>query len=409
MTEKTVLVGVTGCIAAYKSCEIIRGLQKAGIRVKVVMTETATHFVGPATFKTLTREPVAIDLFDAPGDPVHHVSLAREADLMLIAPCTANVIAKVAHGIADDLLTTTVLALRETPLAIAPAMNTAMWEAQVTQENLATLAKRGVEVITPDSGYLACGEVGDGKLADVERIVERILELCGEHGTRDEAGTGRSPGADLAGRHVVVTAGPTFEPIDPVRFLGNRSSGKTGYAIASAAAARGAEVTLVSGPVSLPDPAGVSVVRVMTADEMLSATSDVFDDCDIAVFTAAVSDYRIAHPADRKIKRGRDGVPSLELEVNPDILSTLAHRPHECFVVGFAAETEDAVDNGLAKLDLKNADMIVANDVSGELGFGTDDNRVWFCTRDGVEELPVMGKDLLADRILDFCRERIDR
>lgn len=240
--QKTVLIGVTGCIAAYKSAEIVRALQKRGLRVKVVMTEHATHFVDPLTFRSLTHEPVAVGLFDDPFDPIHHISLAEEADLFLIAPCTANVAAKIAHGIADDLLTTTALACTA-PLVVAPAMNVHMYEASATQENLSTLARRGARIVEAGSGYLACGDVGRGRLAEIEDIVDCVLETLEGDARRD-----------LEGMHVLVTAGPTEEPIDPVRFITNRSSGKMGYAVAEAAAARGAKVTLVSGPVALDAP-----------------------------------------------------------------------------------------------------------------------------------------------------------
>ena len=286
---KTVLIGVTGCVAIYKTCEIIRGLQKAGVRAKVVMTKHATEFINPTLFRSLTREPVAVGLFDdRPGDPIHHISLAKEADLFLIAPCTANVIAKIAHGIADDLLTTTALATKA-PLVIAPAMNVNMYENVATQQNMKTLRERGITFIDADSGYLACGDVGKGRLADPETIVSAVLEMLDVR-------------RDLVGRHVLVTAGPTVEPIDSVRFISNPSSGKTGFAIARAACDRGADVTLVTGPVALEDPAGVNVVHVKTALEMLDAVDSAFDDTDIAIFTAAVSDYRPATTLERKLK-----------------------------------------------------------------------------------------------------------
>ena len=323
---KTVLLGVTGCIAAYKSCEIVRALQKAGVRVKVVMTEHATEFVGPTTFRALTHEKVAVGLFDDPEDPIHHVSLAQEADAFLIAPCTANVIAKIANGIADDLLTTTALATTA-PLIIAPAMNVNMYDNGATRYNIGKRHIRGARIVEAGDGYLACGDVGKGRLADIEDIVGATL---------DELGVRR----DLDGRRVMVTAGPTVEPIDPVRYISNRSSGKTGYAIARAAALRGADVTLVSGPVSLPAPEGVRVVRVRTAHEMLEAAEGAFRDADIAVFAAAVADMRPRAVSNRKLKKGRDGdeLGAIELVENPDILATLAARKDRQVVVGFAAE-----------------------------------------------------------------------
>lgn len=386
---KTVLLGVTGCIAAYKSCEIVRALQKAGVRVKVVMTEHATEFVGPTTFRALTHEKVAVGLFDDPEDPIHHVSLAQEADAFLIAPCTANVIAKIANGIADDLLTTTALATTA-PLIIAPAMNVNMYDNGATRYNIGKLHIRGARIVEAGDGYLACGDVGKGRLADIEDIVGATL---------DELGVRR----DLDGRRVMVTAGPTVEPIDPVRYISNRSSGKTGYAIARAAALRGADVTLVSGPVSLPAPEGVRVVRVRTAHEMLEAAEEAFRDADIAVFAAAVADMRPRAVSDRKLKKGRDGdeLGAIELVENPDILATLAARKDRQVVVGFAAETNDVVPNAEAKLAAKRADFVVANQVGEGMAFGTDDNAVWFVDAEEVEELPRMPKSRLADEILD--------
>ena len=386
---KTVLLGVTGCIAAYKSCEIVRALQKAGVHVKVVMTEHATEFVGPTTFRALTHEKVAVGLFDDPEDPIHHVSLAQEADAFLIAPCTANVIAKIANGIADDLLTTTALATTA-PLIIAPAMNVNMYDNGATRYNIGKLHIRGARIVEAGDGYLACGDVGKGRLADIEDIVGATL---------DELGVRR----DLDGRRVMVTAGPTVEPIDPVRYISNRSSGKTGYAIARAAALRGADVTLVSGPVSLPAPEGVRVVRVRTAHEMLEAAEGAFRDADIAVFAAAVADMRPRAVSNRKLKKGRDGdeLGAIELVENPDILATLAARKDRQVVVGFAAETNDVVPNAEAKLAAKRADFVVANQVGEGMAFGTDDNAVWFVDAEEVEELPRMPKSRLADEILN--------
>lgn len=387
--QKTVLIGITGCIAAYKTCEIVRGLQRAGCRVKIVMTENATRFVGPTTFRALTGEKVAVSLFDDPADPIQHISLAKEADVFLIAPCTGDVMAKMTTGIADDLLSTTVLATRS-PLVIAPAMNVNMWENAATCHNLAVLEERGVVVIPPTRGILACGDEGTGKLAPVDDIVAGTLEVLER---RD----------DLAGKRVLVTAGPTYEAIDPVRYLGNRSSGKMGYAIARAAQRRGADVTLVSGPVALPEPYGVSVVRVESAQEMLAACESVFADADIAIFSAAVSDFRPSTPASRKIKKSDGGMRSIELVENPDILATLAEHKGSTFVVGFAAETHDVLDYAADKLVSKHADLIVANDVSGDVGFGTDENRVWFVTADGQEELPLLSKALIGERLIDKC------
>ena len=390
-----VLLGVTGCIAAFKSCEILRGLQKAGVRVKVVMTKNACEFVGPTTFRALTHEPVAIDTFgDGPGDPIHHVSLAEECDLFLIAPCTANVLAKMAAGIADDLLSTTALACTA-PIAVAPAMNVHMYEAVATQHNMQVLASRGVHFIEPGEGYLACGDVGRGRLADPADIVASVL-----HRLEREK--------DLEGKRVVVTAGPTVEPIDAVRFISNPSTGKMGFAIAEAAVERGAEVTLVTGPVSLTDVPGAKMVRVGTACEMKTAVDEAFPSADIAIFSAAVSDFRPRTVSDRKLKKGADdeALAHIELVENPDILASCGAAKREGqVVVGFAAETNDVIGNARSKLSRKKADFIVANDVSSGRGFGTDSDEVAFVSASGEEHLPEMGKRELADRILDKALE----
>ncbi|WP_288220561.1 phosphopantothenate--cysteine ligase family flavoprotein [uncultured Adlercreutzia sp.] len=455
-----ILVGVTGCIAAYKAGEIVRGLQKAGVRVKVVMTEHGTHFVDPVTFRALTHEKVAVGLFDDPSDPIHHISLAQECDVFLIAPCTANVMAKVACGIADDLLSTTALATTAT-LAIAPAANVHMYEAAATQENMATLRRRGVRFIEGDAGYLACGDTGRGRLADPAVIVRETLgllaervgldalrEACEQYGevpfttvmeqinavssrhpercaesasapiptdapqpgaVADGAAT--MPAGALAGRTVLVTAGPTVEPIDSVRYISNYSSGKMGYAIAEAAAAAGARVVLVSGPVALAAPAGVEVVPVKTARDMLAAAASVFPAADAAIFAAAVADLRPANPADRKLKKGRDdaALANVPLTENPDILATLAagKRPDQ-YVVGFAAETNDVLMNAHAKLQKKNADMIVANQVGDGLAFGTDNNEVWLVTEGDEVLLPLMSKRAVAERLVEVVAAHLE-
>lgn len=455
-----ILVGVTGCIAAYKAGEIVRGLQKAGVRVKVVMTEHGTHFVDPVTFRALTHEKVAVGLFDDPSDPIHHISLAQECDVFLIAPCTANVMAKVACGIADDLLSTTALATTAT-LAIAPAANVHMYEAAATQENMATLRRRGVRFIEGDAGYLACGDVGRGRLADPTVIVRETLgllaervgldalrEACEQHGEVPFAavmeqisavssrhpercaesasapiptdapqpaavadGAATMPAGALAGRTVLVTAGPTVEPIDSVRYISNYSSGKMGYAIAEAAAAAGARVVLVSGPVALAAPAGVEVVPVKTARDMLAAAASVFPAADAAIFAAAVADLRPTNPADRKLKKGRDdaALANVPLTENPDILATLAagKRPDQ-YVVGFAAETNDVLMNAHAKLKKKNADMIVANQVGDGLAFGTDNNEVWLVTEGDDVLLPLMSKRAVAERLMEVVAAHLD-
>lgn len=448
-----VLVGITGCIAAYKAAEIVRGLQKAGARVKVVMTEHATRFVDPVTFRALTHEKVAVGLFDDPSDPIHHISLAEECDTFLIAPCTANVMAKVACGIADDLLTTTALACTA-PLVIAPAANVHMYEAVPTQENMARLRGRGVRFIEGDSGYLACGDVGRGRLADPAVVVRHTLAVleealgtdalrvtCEQHGEipfpqvmeqlaqakADRAAAeaaspapeasaavpaSTAPGAAgaLAGKTVLITAGPTVEPIDAVRYISNYSSGKMGYAIAEAAAAQGARVVLVSGPVALAAPAGVEVVPVKTARDMLAACEREFSQADAAIFAAAVADLRPANPADRKLKKGRDdaALANVALTENPDILATLAagKRPGQ-YVVGFAAETNDVLMNAHAKLVKKHADMIVANQVGDGVAFGTDDDEVWFVTADDEVLLPLMPKRDVARRIVEAVAQQL--
>lgn len=455
-----ILVGVTGCIAAYKAGEIVRGLQKAGVRVKVVMTEHGTHFVDPVTFRALTHEKVAVGLFDDPSDPIRHISLAQECDVFLIAPCTANVMAKVACGIADDLLSTTALATTAT-LAIAPAANVHMYEAAATQENMATLRRRGVRFIEGDAGYLACGDVGRGRLADPAVIVRETLgllaervgldalrEACEQHGEVPFAavmeqisavssrhpercaesasapiptdapqpaavadGAATMPAGALAGRTVLVTAGPTVEPIDSVRYISNYSSGKMGYAIAEAAAAAGARVVLVSGPVALAAPAGVEVVPVKTARDMLAAAASVFPAADAAIFAAAVADLRPTNPADRKLKKGRDdaALANVPLTENPDILATLAagKRPDQ-YVVGFAAETNDVLMNAHAKLQKKNADMIVANQVGDGLAFGTDNNEVWLVTEGDDVLLPLMSKRAVAERLVEVVAAHLE-
>lgn len=393
---KTVLVGVTGCIAAYKSCYIVRGLQKAGLRVKVVMTEHGTHFVGPTTFRALTNEEVAVGLFDDPSDPIHHISLAKECDLFVIAPATANVCAKIARGVADDLLTTTALAT-SAPLVIAPAMNDGMWEDAATQENIALLEARGARIVSPASGHLACGTEGKGRMEEPDAIVAAVL---------DELSRTR----DLEGRRILVTAGPTREYLDPVRFISNASSGKTGFAVAQEAAARGASVTLVTGPVALADPKGIDVVRVTSALEMLEACEAVYGSCDAAVFTAAVSDWRAAHVSPAKIKSGEEreavGEKTVSFVANPDIAATLGSRkrPGQVSVV-FAAETEDVLEGARGKLERKNADICVANDVSGALGFGSDDNEVWLVSTAGEEKLPRCSKRQIARALVDRIAE----
>jgi len=383
----TIVLGITGCIAAYKSCELARTLGKAGCIVKVIMTESATHFVGPATFRALTGQPVATTLWDEPADKIHHISLAQEADVFVIAPATANAIAKIACGRADDLLSTTCLATEAT-IVVAPAMNVHMWRAQSTRDNLATLRSRGAIVVEPECGELACGEVGEGRLAHVEDIAHAILA---------EANRAR----DLEGIGVLVTAGPTHEAIDPVRFIGNGSSGITGFAIAEEAARRGARVTLVSGPVSLPDPFGVETIRVVSALEMAAAVTANIASADVVVATAAVSDFRPADPADHKLKKS-EAPSTVHLVRNPDILAELGRNKDERLLVGFAAETQDVVSNAAIKLAEKNLDAVIANDVSDPaLGFGSTHNRITLVTDGAATELPIMHKREIARALWD--------
>ncbi len=385
--NKTVLLCVTGCIAAYKACEILRLLQKGGYRVKVLMSEHATHFVDPVTFRALSHEKVAVDLFDDPQDPIHHISLAQEADVVLVAPATANIIAKMAHGIADDLLSTTLLATRA-PIVVAPAMNVGMWEAAATQENLAVLKNRGVTVIQPDSGYLACGEVATGRLPEPEQIASETIAVLD---SSDE----------LAGESVLITAGPTHEPIDPVRYIANRSSGKMGIALARQAARMGAKVTLVLGPTDEPVPAGVQVRRVTTAREMLDAATEAFEQATVAILAAAVADYTPAHPADHKLKKALEPLDRIELTKTADILARLSAHKGNRTVIGFAAETNNVVEYAQAKLERKGCDAILANDVSdSSTGFGSDLNRAWWITNRSTEDLGTLNKDELARMIL---------
>lgn len=385
--EKTVLLCVTGCIAAYKSCEILRLLQKAGYRVKVLMTEHATQFVGPTTFRALTHEKVAIGLFDDPEDPIHHISLAQEADVVLVAPATANCIAKMAHGIADDLMSTTLLATKA-PILIAPAMNSGMWSAAATQENVEVLKNRGVHFIQPDSGYLACGDVGSGRLPTPEAIADATCSLL-------------QGSTDLVGEHVLITAGPTHEPIDPVRYIANRSSGKMGLELARAARDRGANVTLIAGPIELPIPAGIETIHVQTASQMHNAAVKAFGCSTIAILAAAVADYTPSAPSDHKLKKAVDPIDSIPLIQTQDILAELSSNKEDRIVIGFAAETNDVVDYAEAKLKRKGCDAIVANDVSrSDAGFGSSNNRAWWVTSSSVDDLGLLEKRALADEIL---------
>ncbi|HEX4490620.1 MAG TPA: bifunctional phosphopantothenoylcysteine decarboxylase/phosphopantothenate--cysteine ligase CoaBC [Acidimicrobiia bacterium] len=382
-----VVLGVCGGIAAYKAVEVCRRLVDAGVFVSPVMTQSATRFVGPLTFSALASEPVRTELLEGP-DPIPHTRLGQHADLVLVAPATARLIAAYAMGLSNDLLTATLLATRA-PVVIAPAMHTEMWEHPAVQENLATLRRRGVHVVAPEAGRLAGGDVGAGRLADPDVIVAAALDLLGR-------------ARDLEGRRVVVTAGGTREPIDPVRFVGNRSSGKMGHAIAGAAAARGAAVMLVT-TASVGIPSGVDVVRVETAQQMADAIEAVAGRADAIVMAAAVADFRPRAVAPSKLKKA-DGVPEIELERTPDILAALgAAKPAGQVLVGFAAETDDVCANAAAKLGAKRVDLIVANDVTQpDAGFEVDTNRAVLLDSAGrIDELPLMSKSALAGVILD--------
>ena len=388
LSGKTVLLGITGGIAAYKMANVASALRKTGAEVHCILTQNATQFITPLTFETLTNNRCIVDTFDRNFQyDVAHVSLAKKADVILIAPATANVIAKLAHGLADDMLTTTVLASR-CPKLIAPAMNTAMLENPATQENLATLRRYGFTVIEPATGMLACKDVGSGKLPEPEVLCEEIYRVIARE-------------KDLQGLHITVTAGPTQESLDPVRFLTNHSSGKMGYAIAREAMLRGADVTLISGPVALKAPLGVKLVNITTAQEMLEWVQAALPQTDVLVMAAAVADYRPTVVADQKMKKG-EGDMSIPLERTGDVLGWVAQNRHPgLFVCGFSMETEHMLENSQKKLTKKKLDMIVANNLKTQgAGFGVETNVVTLITQDWVEELPLLGKDEVAGKLL---------
>jgi phosphopantothenoylcysteine decarboxylase/phosphopantothenate--cysteine ligase len=395
--DRTVILGVGGGIAAYKGCEIVRLLVKGGADVRVVMTPNATRFVGPLTFQALSGHPVLVELLDPASEASYgHLELARRADLLLVAPATADLLARLRAGMGDDAVTTTALACT-CPVLLAPAMNTRMWEAEAVQENLAALRARGWHVVGPSSGELADGDVGEGRLADPAEIAVAAGRILGPR--------------DLAGRRVLVTAGPTREPLDAVRHLSNPSTGRMGFEVARAAARRGAEVLLVSGPTSLPDPDGVRVVRVATAEEMSAAVLGAAEEQDLFVAAAAVSDYRPRDPSATKKKKAA-GPETLVLERTPDILATvgerLAGRARSPVLVGFAAETEDVVPNAREKLVRKRCDLVVANAVGVPgAGFGGDRNRVSIVGPSRVEEVEG-SKGAVADAILDRAVPLLD-
>ena len=396
-----VLLCVSGGIAVYKAVEVLRILQKSGCEVRVASTEAGLRFVGAATWEGLVHHPVAQTLFGDATSTIPHIALANWADVVLVAPATANILAKMSVGLSDDLVSATLLAVpKTTPVVAAPAMNVNMWQAEATQANVDTLRSRGVRMVMPVSGHLACDDVGEGKLAAVEDIANAVLEELGLNAQGEATNSG-----PMAGKTVVVTAGPTHEAIDPVRYIANASSGTMGYAIAAEAARRGAHVVLVSGPTALPTPAGVTRVDVVSAAQMYDAATSAFADADVAICAAAVADYTPAHPADHKLKKANEHLDVIELVETADILAELGRRKREGgrsrVVVGFAAETNDLVPNATAKLERKNCDLVVANDVTrADSGFGTSTNRVTLVFAGGVEELPTLPKDEVAKRLL---------
>ncbi|HHW41492.1 MAG TPA: bifunctional phosphopantothenoylcysteine decarboxylase/phosphopantothenate--cysteine ligase CoaBC [Syntrophomonadaceae bacterium] len=387
--KKSIVLGITGSIAAYKAAELTSMLVKKGYEVYVIMTQAATKFVTPLTLQTLSQHPVYVEMFDSPQSwEIGHISLAQRADVVLVAPATANFIAKLAAGLADDLLSATLLATRA-PVIIAPAMNVGMYENPIFQKSMQFLKEQGYFFVEPDEGRLACGTTGKGRLAELDKIVSALEEIF-------------SAKHELSGKHVLVTAGPTREPIDPVRFLSNYSSGKMGYAIAQEARERGARVTLVSGPCHLEPPAGVDLIPVETAQEMFDAVIKHFDTADVVIKAAAVADFRPRQRAAEKIKKD-EAVMTLELERTPDILQHLGDNKRDQVLVGFAAETENIVENARAKLKRKNLDLLVANDLTEEgAGFGVDTNVATLFFPDGTTvKLPKMTKRELARAIID--------
>lgn len=393
LENKLIVLGVSGGIAAYKSVELLRQLQKEGAAVRVVMTQNATGFVGQLTFEALSGHSVYMDVVEKNvSGEIRHISWADRADAVVIAPATANMIGKIANGIADDALSTFIMAVRS-PVLVCPAMNSNMYESRAVQRNIDLLEADGFHVLEPDSGELACGITGPGRLPDPPFIVDRLKKILSR--------------SDLKGKKVLVSAGPTIEPIDPVRYISNHSSGKMGYAIARSAEYRGADVTMVTGKTGLPAPSNVSVINILTAAQMYDAMISNMENADIIIKVAAVADYRVKDVAEHKIKKTSDDMV-INLEKNPDILKAIGERKKNQFLVGFAAETRDLRENALAKLRSKNLDMIVGNVVSEEgSGFGSDTNRVTLFYSDGnIEQLPVMGKDNVADALLDRILER---
>ncbi len=390
MSKKNVVIGVTGGVAVYKALDVISRLKKKDINVDVIMTKSACEFVTPLSFQSLSQNAVIKNMFDEPKVfEIQHISLAKKADVLVVVPATANIIGKVANGIADDMLSTTIMATNA-KVIFAPAMNTNMYNNPIVKENIKKLKSYGYEFINPSSGRLACGDVGDGKLADTEEIAEVVLSHLHEP-------------KDLVGKKVLVTAGPTRANIDPVRFLTNRSTGKMGYAIAKEARDRGAEVVLVSGPTSIKAPLGVKIIKVETNEEMLKAVKAEFDTSDIVVKSAAVSDYKPKTYSDKKIKKG-PGNLNIELERDNDILKELGTLKKHQILVGFAAESNDVIENAHIKLKKKNLDYIVANNITeSNAGFGSDTNRVTVINRDGKEiSLDNMSKRLVGHELFNM-------
>ena len=402
-TKKKIVLGVTGCIGAYKAAEIVRGLKMSGFAVQVILTASAREFITPLTMETLSEEPVIGDLFGQEREEgIRHISLTEECELFLIAPATANVLAKLAHGLADDFLSTFALANRA-PVMVAPAMNSQMLSHPAVQQNIAILRERGVEFVEPGEGWLACGWLGKGRLAEPEEIVERVQAKLGNRSKKKLSSAGHEEREGLAGATVLVSAGPTAEPIDPVRVLTNHSSGKMGYRVTEAARDRGARVVLVSGPTALADPAGVEMIRVETAAEMKTAMLSKLGEAAVVVMAAAVADYRPEVQQKSKIKKG-PASQTLKLTRTDDILMEIARRrtPQQT-IVGFAAETEELEAGARKKLSEKKLDLVVANDVTRNgAGFGTDTNEVILLAKDGKSEaLPLLSKREVAERILD--------
>lgn len=395
MNNKKVLLGVSGGIAVYKALDVISRLKKKGIEVKVIMTKSATEFVTPLSFQSLSENPVVIDMFDEPKAwEIQHISLAKWADLVVVVPATANIIGKVANGIADDMLSTAIMATKA-KVIFCPAMNTNMYENKIVQKNMATLKDLGYGFINPASGRLACGDIGRGKLENTEIIAEKIIKKLS------------SKSRDFEGKNVLVTAGPTIVPIDPVRYLTNRSTGKMGYEIAKEARDRGANVTLISGPTSLDIPTGVNFIKVNTNEEMLNAVLDNFNDSNIVVKSAAVADFNVKEYSKEKIKK-TDSNLVIELERDKDILETLGKQKTNQIIVGFAAESSNVIENAKSKLKRKNIDYIVANDItSNDTGFASDDNKVTIISSLGdVISLDKMSKREVAKNIFDMIKGR---